>query len=442
MLFSAGGDVLDRRYELIAPIGVGAMAEVFRARDLLLDRDVAVKVFHRHLLRDPLTLARARSEMLVLARLGDAHLVRLYDASFPDPPGQPYLVMELVDGGTLTDAVGRAPMSTHRTAEVGTRLAQALAHVHAAGVVHRDVKPANVLLTPDGDVKLADFGIALADGSRVTATRTVVGTAGYLAPEQIRGADAGPCADVHALGLILLECLTARREYPGSDVQAAVARLHRAPVIPADLPRAWRRLLAELTADEPAARPTAAAAHRHLAELSGDWGLDVVPVAETRSAAVRARAVVAAAVVVVAGLGGLMTLGRTGDRPPAPVTVDSVAGAGAGAGLAGSGTSVTSRGGDAPGRGGPLRVRGRGCGAGPGHHRRSLAARGAGSAPGGETRQTWGTRRIRGACRTRGARRIRGTRRAGGPARCRAPRCALSPRCGRGPGAATGAGEG
>ena len=120
---------------------------------------------------------------------------------------------------------------------IGARLADALAHVHAGGIIHRDLKPANVLLGADGRPRLADFGIARAlDGTAVTGTGYVVGTAAYLAPEQVRGEWVGPAADVYALGLVLLEALTGRREYPGALVESATARLHRPPGIPEHLP--------------------------------------------------------------------------------------------------------------------------------------------------------------------------------------------------------------
>ena len=142
---------------------------------------------------------------------------------------------------------------------IGARLADALAHVHSNGIIHRDLKPANVLLGTDGRPRLADFGIARAlDGTAVTGTGYVVGTAAYLAPEQVRGEWVGPAADVYALGLVLLEALTGRREYPGALVESATARLHRPPNIPDSLPSDLRTTLFAMTALEPAVRPTAA----------------------------------------------------------------------------------------------------------------------------------------------------------------------------------------
>ena len=181
----------------------------------------------------------------------------VYDAG-TDDAGRPWVVMELVLGETLADALRRGPLEPVRTAEVGRVLAEALAHVHAEGLVHRDVKPANVLLGRDGRVRLTDFGIArLVDAARVTATGLTVGTAGYLSPEQVTGSHVGPPSDVYSLGLVLLECLTGAREYPGTAVEVALARLSRQPRVPADLPAGWPGLLEAMTAREPAGRPTA-----------------------------------------------------------------------------------------------------------------------------------------------------------------------------------------
>jgi serine/threonine protein kinase len=165
--------------------------------------------------------------------------------------------MELVDGETLADTIRRGPVPADRVAEVGARLADALAYVHAQGLVHRDVKPANVLLGKDGRVRLTDFGIArLVDAAKVTATGLTVGTASYLSPEQVTSDPVGPPTDIYALGLVLLECLKGEREYPGSAVEVALARLNRQPVIPR-LPAGWGGLLAAMTDRDPSRRPTA-----------------------------------------------------------------------------------------------------------------------------------------------------------------------------------------
>ena len=176
----------------------------------------------------------------------------------PVEDGRPFIVTDLVEGPTLAERLEVGPLDPDEVLRIGARLADALAHVHRAGIVHRDLKPANVLLGADGP-RLADFGIARAlDGTAVTGTGYVVGTAAYLAPEQVRGEWVGPEADVYALGLVLLESLTGRREYPGALVESATARLHRPPGIPTGLPFALDTALRAMTALDPADRPAAA----------------------------------------------------------------------------------------------------------------------------------------------------------------------------------------
>jgi eukaryotic-like serine/threonine-protein kinase len=247
--------VLGGRYELGALLGTGASAVVRRASDRLTGRTFAVKLFHAG--ASTHDRRRQEREMRALASLHHPGLVALHDGGVE--AGRPYIVTDLVEGPTLAERIAQRPLNPAEVRRIGARLADALAHVHAGGIVHRDLKPANVLLGPDGRPRLADFGIARAlDATVVTGTGYVVGTAAYLAPEQVRGEWVGPEADVYALGLVLLESLTGRREYPGALVESATARLHRPPGIPDDLPTALRTALHAMTALEPAARPTAA----------------------------------------------------------------------------------------------------------------------------------------------------------------------------------------
>ena len=166
--------------------------------------------------------------------------------------------MQLVAGRTLAEQLREGPLPEVQTAHLASALADALAYVHARGVVHRDVKPANVLLDQHCHPYLSDFGIAtVVDATQITSTGMLIGTAAYLAPEQVRGDPLGPGTDVYALALVLLECFTGRREYPGTPMEAALARLHRPPQIPDGLPAPMTPLLAAMTAADPAERPSA-----------------------------------------------------------------------------------------------------------------------------------------------------------------------------------------
>ena len=253
------------RYRLEALVGRGGSAEVWGAEDEALGRRVAVKLVTATGGEDA---GRVGDEARLLARLSHPGLVPVYDAG-TDESGRPWVVMELVRGETLADSVARGPLPPLRVAEIGRVLAEALAYVHGQGLVHRDVKPANVLLGDDGRVRLTDFGIArLVDAASVTATGLTVGTASYLSPEQVTGSHVGPLSDVYSLGLVLLECLKGEREYPGSAVEVALARLSRPPVVPRRLPAGWPGLLEAMTARETGPRPTAAEAAAELGRIA------------------------------------------------------------------------------------------------------------------------------------------------------------------------------
>ena len=261
--------LLAGRYRLGHLLGRGGMADVHSALDESTGALVAVKVF-----RDPLLAGLEGEvrfgEVSALAGLRHPGLVELLDVG--EDQGRPFCVMTLVDGPTLATRLERGQMPLEAVARVGSDLAATLAYVHGRGIVHRDVKPANVILAGDGRARLADFGIAqLVDATRVTRSGFAVGTAAYLAPEQVNGGRISPAVDLYALGLLLLECLTGRREYDGPVLEAALARLHRRPRIPAELPAGWKLLLEALTADDPLQRPTAeivASAAGALAEQS------------------------------------------------------------------------------------------------------------------------------------------------------------------------------
>ncbi|MEU9922563.1 protein kinase [Streptomyces griseoluteus] len=230
------------------------MADVYEGVDTRLRRSVAVKVFRPG--QDPRAEDRLTAEAVLLARLQHPGLVTVYDAGRHDD--RTYLVMQLIKGPTLRSLLAGGALPEQRVADLGAALARVLAYVHRAGVVHRDVKPSNILLDAAGDPHLADFGIArLANATRHTAPDVLIGTAAYLAPEQVRGRRIGPTTDVYALGLVLLECLKGEVEYPGTPLEATVARLHRPPEVPTWLPSELAALLRAMTAQDPEARPDA-----------------------------------------------------------------------------------------------------------------------------------------------------------------------------------------
>jgi serine/threonine protein kinase len=263
---SPGGvtaDVLDGRYRLGEVIGRGGMSSVYTARDENLGRDVALKLFAPQA-ADADELRRQEAEIKLLATLNHPSLVTLFDAGVDTRVPRPFLTMELVAGQDLRGRLRHSRVPLEELAVIGAGIADALAYVHGLGIIHRDIKPANILLVqvrPGEPVrpKLTDFGIArIVDGTRLTATGTMVGTAAYLSPEQAMGSPLSPATDIYSLGLVLLECIKGAVEYPGSAVESAVARLHRAPGIPADLPAEWQHLLASMTTLDPLDRPTAA----------------------------------------------------------------------------------------------------------------------------------------------------------------------------------------
>ena len=273
--------VLDERYQLADLIGRGGMAEVYRGTDLVLGRAVAVKVLRESAAAGS-EKARFRDEARTLATLTHPGLTTLLDAGFS--ADRPYLVLELVDGTNLATCCAGDALEPERVASIGLQVADALAYAHRQAVVHRDVKPANVLLAGDGRALLTDFGIArlLSVDAHHTRTGTTVGSAPYLAPEQVRGDQISPAVDIYALGLTLLEALTGRRCYPGPPMEAALARLHRSPEVPCSLPAPWPAMLSAMTVLAPEDRPTAAQVAEGLRALTGPAAAVAPPVSATR----------------------------------------------------------------------------------------------------------------------------------------------------------------
>ncbi|MFC4033397.1 protein kinase [Streptomyces polygonati] len=204
-----------------------------------------------------MTEDRFREEGVLLARLRHPNLVTVYDAG-RDAQGS-YLVMDHIAGTTLRERIAAGPLRYDDVVQLGSRLSSALAHVHAADVVHRDMKLSNVLLNADGEPFLADFGVSRSiDEPTRAEAGTLVGTVAYMAPEQILGNGSGPASDVYALGLVLLECLKGAREFQGALPEAGYARLMRSPEIGEDLPEPLRPILEAMTRSDPRSRPVAA----------------------------------------------------------------------------------------------------------------------------------------------------------------------------------------
>ena len=277
------GTQLDGRYLLSELIGQGSSAAVYRGTDTRLGRSVAVKVFYPPA-TDLTMLARQRTEIRFLATLNHPNLVAIYDArvvagreGLGDPttgfdgPVPSYLVMEFVAGRTLADRLASTPVGLDETVEIGSAVANSLAFVHGNGVVHRDVKPANILLPREGGAKLTDFGIArLVNTAHLTNAAEVVGTPLYLSPEQAQGVEVETSSDIYSLGLVLLECLTGNPEFPGAAVQSVMARLFRNPHVPVALPEPLADLLRAMTSPAPEERPTADAVATVLADYLKD----------------------------------------------------------------------------------------------------------------------------------------------------------------------------
>lgn len=267
---------LGERYEPVRLIATGGMGEVWEATDTVLGRAVACKVLKREYAQDAGFRERFVSEARNAAQLSHPGVAGVFD--YGERPGQrPFLVMELVDGITLTEALQRGPLDPERAREVVTQVADALGAAHAIGLVHRDVKPGNILITADGSAKLTDFGIArAADGVPLTRTGEIVGTPSYISPEQAEGRSATTASDVYALGCVLFECLTGEKPFTGEGpVATALAHLSQpVPALPADVPADLAAVTTRAMDKEPERRY--ATGSGLAAALRGDEGTQVL----------------------------------------------------------------------------------------------------------------------------------------------------------------------
>lgn len=249
------------RYELQSRIAIGGMGEVWEATDHVIGRTVAIKILKDEYMGDPGFLERFRAEARHAALVNHEGIASVFD--YGEENGSAFLVMELVPGEALSTILERdGALSADKTLDIVAQTASALQAAHAAGLVHRDIKPGNLLITPDGRVKITDFGIArIADQVPLTATGQVMGTVQYLSPEQASGHAASPATDVYSLGIVAYECLAGKRPFTGeSQVAIAMAQINeQPPPLPSTVPQPVQNLVMAMIAKKPADRPSSAA---------------------------------------------------------------------------------------------------------------------------------------------------------------------------------------
>ncbi|MFC9559716.1 protein kinase [Agromyces sp. NPDC056965] len=304
------------RYELQSRIAIGGMGEVWQATDLVIGRQVAIKILKDEYLGDPGFLERFRAEARHAALVNHEGIANVFD--YGEEDGSAYLVMELVPGEALSTILEREHvLSTDKVLDIVAQTAAALQAAHAAGLVHRDIKPGNLLITPDGRVKITDFGIArIADQVPLTATGQVMGTVQYLSPEQASGHPASPTTDIYSLGIVAYEALAGRRPFTGeSQVAIAMAQINETPPdLPVTVSEPVRNLVYGCIAKNPADRPQSAA---HLARAA----------TALRRGDVQAAAAAVPAVLGAAGATAATMLMPTAGATAATTVLPSAAGA-------------------------------------------------------------------------------------------------------------------
>ena len=277
---SAPGLLLSGRYRLNHRIAVGGMGEVWSADDIRLARIVALKILRPELTGDPEFVERFRTEARITASLNHPGIASVYDygevtgGAGPYLSGTAYLVMELIAGESLSAVLARTGrLSAPRTLDVLDQTGRALQHAHTRSLVHRDIKPGNLLITPGGQVKITDFGIAkVAHQAPVTRLGMVMGTAQYISPEQASGQEAVPASDIYSLGVVAYECLTGHLPFPNENAVAmALAHVRDAPrPLPPDIPPAVAALVMQMLVKDPATRfPNGAALAEAVGRIRG-----------------------------------------------------------------------------------------------------------------------------------------------------------------------------
>jgi Protein kinase domain len=337
--------VLGGRYVLDDQIGSGGYGEVWRATDTVLARPVAVKLLHPRYTQRSEALARFRAEARHAGGLSHENIAQVFDYGEPADGQPPYLVMELVDGPSLETVLTGGPLDDSRTMDIVLQAAAGLQAAHAAGMIHRDIKPGNLLLAPGGIVKITDFGIAHTIGSApLTTTGELIGTPGYLAPERAMGEQATPASDLYSLGMLAYECLAGTPPFRGTPLEVALAHRDRPlPPLPPSVAVGVAALVMRLAAKDPVCRPNDAAEVAVWAGMLRDgvgaaalqmWPEQPPAAGLFQRRTILAYACVAVTAVVVVVLASVIGFASTPGRVAAPAPLSSSHGGGSGGGEA------------------------------------------------------------------------------------------------------------